>query len=209
MQPIRVGLTGGLAAGKSTVRRWLGEAGFLAVDADELVASLYEAGAAGATVIGELLGGEYLDDTGAVDRPKVAGRVFADSELREQLEAAIHPLVRSAFAEMAVATDAPAVVLEATLLVEAGYRPDFDLVVTVETSPELQRRRAIARGLTPEQADARLRAQGDGARRRAAADRTIENDGTLEELRDAVDELIEEIRAMAAERLGGNGGNGA
>jgi len=189
--------TGGLAAGKSTVRRWLGEAGFLAVDADELVAQLYEPGGRGSEVISDLLGMEYLDAEGAVDRPKVASRVFAEPALRSALEEAIHPLVRQTFAELASTTDAQATVLEATLLVEAGYGPDFDLIATVETSREVQRQRAIDRGLSPEQADARLDAQGDGADRRAGANYTIENDGTLEDLRSATDELIGRIREMS------------
>ena len=194
MAAFRIGLTGGLASGKSTVRRWLAEAGFLAVDADELVAGLYEPGRAGVEAIAELMGPEFITESGAVDRPKVAERVFSDDGLRRDLEEAIHPLVRSTFAEMAANSDAVASVLEATLLVEAGYRPDFDLIVSVESDPETQRRRAIERGLSPEQAAARLAAQGDGSARRAGADLILRNDGTLDELRTAVDGLIASVR---------------
>jgi len=197
MPAYRIGLTGGLASGKSTVRRWLAEAGFLAVDADQLVARLYEPGQPGAAVMAELLGPEFLTESGAVDRPKVAERVFADSDLRHRLEQAIHPLVRSTFADLAAESEGEASVLEATLLVEAGYRPDFDLIVSVESDPDTQRRRAIERGLSPEQATARLAAQGDGTERRAGADRILRNDGTLEELRSAVDALVAEIRELA------------
>ena len=191
MRPYRIGLTGGLATGKSTVARWLAEAGFFVVDADEVVAALYEPDEPGARVIAELLGEEYLDARGAVDRQAVAQRVFHEPELRRRLEERVHPLVRTAFPAMAEGSDAPAIVLEATLLVEAGYAPDFDLVVTVESEPAVQLARAVARGLSHEQAEARLRAQGDGAERRAAADRVLRNDGTLDDLRREVDQLVE------------------
>ena len=198
MSGVRVGLTGGLASGKSTVARWLAEAGLTVVDADRLVARLYEPGGEGAARVAELFGRDYLDSRGAVHRQKVAARVFQDDEARRRLEQAVHPLVRRRFAEIAAASAGPAV-LEATLLVEAGYGPDFDLVVTVEADPELRLERAVERGMPEEEARARLAAQGDGTARRAAADRVLTNDGTLEELRRQADELLEEIRGRSAE----------
>ncbi len=194
---VLVGLTGGLASGKSTVARWLDEAGFLVVDADRVVADLYAPGGRGSAAVRDLFGPEALDAEGAVDRPKVAERVFADDEARRRLERAIHPLVRQRFAE--ISRDAQGVVVyEATLLVESGHAETFDLVVSVE-APEARRLAwAVGRGMDPAQARARLEAQGDGARRRAGADRILANDGTLEDLRRAVDGLIEELRERAA-----------
>jgi len=194
---LRVGLTGGLASGKSTVAAMLAAAGFRVVDADRLVAELYRPGGAGAAAVAGLFGPEALDAAGAVDRAAVAGRAFADSEARRRLEAAIHPLVRRRFAEIAAAAAEPVVVLEATLLVEAGYGPDFDLVVTVEADPEVRLARAVARGLDEAAARARLAAQGDGARRRAGAGRVIDNDGDLAALEAQVAALIAELRARA------------
>jgi dephospho-CoA kinase len=92
------------------------------------------------------------------------------------------------------------VVLEATLLVEAGYAPLFDLIVTVEAPCELRLERAIARGMDPESTRARLLAQGDGEERREAAHRMLDNSGDEEHLRRQVDELIEELNRLANER---------
>lgn len=192
MRHPRIGLTGGIAAGKSTVAKLLAERGFTVVDADRLVAELYRPGGAGAAVVEELFGADFLDASGAVDRKRVAERVFADPEARQRLEARIHPLVRERFRELAAAADGPAV-LEATLLVEAGHAPDFDLVVTVEASDALRRERAIARGLSPAEADARQAAQGGGEQRRAAAHRVIENEGSREDLERQVAMLVEAL----------------
>jgi len=184
-----VGLTGGLASGKSTVARWLAEAGFTVADADRLVAESYAPGGAGARLLAELMGAEVLDDNGAVDRARVAQRVFADPDLRRRLEQRIHPLVRRRFQEIAAAAPGVAV-LEATLLVEARFAADFDLVVTVEAPEEVRLARAVERGLSPDQALARLAAQSDAIVRTMAADVILDNSGTLEELRRRVDELI-------------------
>lgn len=198
-RPLLVGLTGGLASGKSTVASLLEEAGCRVVDADRLVAELYRPGQPGAEAVRELFGPEALTPEGAVDPPKVAARVFRDPEARQRLEQAIHPLVRRRFRGIAEGEAGGIVVLEATLLVEAGYAPDFDLVVTVEAPRDARLERAVARGLSPEDARARLDAQGDGTRRRAAAHRVIDNDGSLAELREKVAELVAEMRGMAAD----------
>ena len=184
-----VGLTGGIAAGKSTVAELLREAGLTVVDADRLVAELYRPGGAGAAIVAELFGDDLLGADGGVDHRRLAEAVFSDPMARRGLEARIHPLVRRRFAELAAARDDVAV-LEATLLVEAGYAPDFDLVVTVEADPEVRLRRAMARGLDEASARARLAAQGDGAERRAAADFEIRNDGGRDELARQVQTLV-------------------
>jgi dephospho-CoA kinase len=224
----RVGLTGGLASGKSTVATWLRDAGFQVIDADRLVADLYRPGAPGAAAVRRLFGDGVLTPRGGVDHAALAARVFSDPAARHALEQAIHPLVRTAFEEIAEpraaagpgtanATAAagppaanstagagpppaapPVVVLEATLLVEAGYGPGFDLIVTLEGDPQARLRRATARGLDAAAARARLAAQGDGARRREGAHRVIDNDGTLADLRREVDSLIADVRRAAA-----------
>jgi dephospho-CoA kinase len=223
----RVGLTGGIAGGKSTVAEQLREAGFQVVDADRLVAELYRPGGAGVEVARRLFGDAVVTAAGGVDHAALAARVFADPAARRALEEAIHPLVRRRFEEIAADTAAgpraagpsgpaadpmagdlpeaelPAatprvVVLEATLLVEAGYGPGFDLIVTVEADPEARVRRAVARGLDESAARARLVAQGDGSRRRAGAHRVLHNDGDPEHLRRQVEALVTEIRAAAA-----------
>ena len=198
---LRVGLTGGLASGKSTVARQMAAAGCLVVDADRLVAELYQPGGAGAAAVRRLFGDGALLPDGAVDHAAVAARVFADPALRERLETAVHPLVRERFRRLAAGHDG-IVVLEATLLVEAGYGDDFDLVVTVEADPAVRLARAMERGMDEAAARARLAAQGNGAARRAAAERVIENDGDLAALSRQVDALLTELRAELERRSG-------
>jgi dephospho-CoA kinase len=196
---LRVGLTGGLAGGKSTVARWLAEAGFQVVDADRLVAELYAPGEPGTEAVRRLFGDEVLDERGAVDHRKVADRVFADAEARHALERAIHPLVRDRFARIAQEATEWVIVLEATLLVEAGFAPSFDLVVSVECPAQVRLARAVERGMDEATARARLLAQGDGSARREAAQRVLDNCGDMEGLRRQTDELVTELRRLAAE----------
>ena len=194
---LRIGLTGGLASGKSTVSGWLREAGFLVVDADQLVADLYKPGQPGAAVVRELFGPDFLNEEGGVDHAKVATKVFAEPEARKELEKAVHPLVRDRFAELAAQAEGMAV-LEATLLVEAGYAPFFDLIVTVDCDAETRLKRAVKRGMDEASARARLIAQGDGEHRRRAAHRRIDNCSDQRHLRRQVDDLIDELKRLSA-----------
>ena len=193
-----VGITGGMASGKSTVVRWLGEAGFQVVDADRIVAELYAPGGKGAAAVRELFGDGTLKEDGSVDHPAVAAIVFADPAARKRLEAAIHPLVHQRFAEIAAAATG-VVVYEATLLVESGGYRAFDLVLSVEAPEDRRLEWAIARGMDEAAARSRLEAQGDGAERRARAHRILENDGSLDDLRGKVDVLVAELRDREAE----------
>ncbi len=194
MKRLLVGLTGGMASGKSTVAQLLREHGCQVFDADRLVAELYAPDEAGAAAVAKLFGSDFLDAAGAVDKPRLAKLIFADSEARQQLEAAVHPLVRQRFAKIA-AEATGVVVYEATLLVESGAAANFDLVLSVEAEAATRLRRAIARGLDPAAARARLSAQGDGSERRAGADLLLQNNGGMEELR-------EKVAALAAEWWG-------
>ncbi|MFQ5349672.1 MAG: dephospho-CoA kinase [Thermoanaerobaculia bacterium] len=195
MSRFLVGLTGGIAAGKSTVASLLRDAGLTVVDADLTVAELYRPGGGGAAVVAELFGDEFLTAEGGVDHQRLAVEVFSDPVAR------IHPLVRQSFRRTAAAEEG-VVVLEATLLVEAGYGPDFDLVVTVEADPEVRLRRAMARGLDEESAHARLAAQGAGADRRAVADFEIRNDGDRDDLVRQVQALLRRIATQVARAEG-------
>jgi dephospho-CoA kinase len=196
---LRVGLTGGLASGKSTVARWLSEAGFQVVDADRLVAELYQPGGAGTEAVRKIFGPEVLDERGGVVHARVADRVFRDPKARHTLEAAIHPLVRESFGRLAADARGDVIVLEATLLVEAGFASEFDLIVTVDAPCELRLQRAVARGMKEKDARDRLLAQGDGEERREASHRILDNSGNEKHLRHQVDELIGELRRLADE----------
>jgi dephospho-CoA kinase len=195
---LTVGLTGGLASGKSTVADRLRDAGFRVVDADAIVADLYRPGEAGTRAAVELFGPGVLDAAEGVDRAALAARIFADPAARRRLEERIHPLVGERFAAIAAATSGVAV-LEATLLVEAGFAPRFDVVVTVEADPATRLRRAVARGLPESAARARLAAQGGKTARLTAAHHVLRNDGTPADLRRQVDELVADLRRRAGE----------
>lgn len=196
MARLLVGLTGGLASGKSTVARRLAETGFVVVDADLLVRELYEPGAAGAAALVGLLGPEALDDLGAVDRPALAARIFHDPGMRRQVEQAIHPLVLERL--QSILAEVPGIVVyESAVLVPSGHAAACDLVVTVEAPAETRLERAVRRGMDEADARARLAAQGDGEARRAVADVVLDNSGTLVELLDRVDQLAQHLRRLA------------
>ena len=188
-----VGVTGGMASGKSTLVRRFAEAGFHVVDADRIVAELYAPGGAGAAALARLLGPEVLDENGGVHKPAVASIIFSEPQKRREVEAAIHPLVHAHFKEVAAQLDG-IVVYEATLLVESGHADAFDLTLSVEADTARRLQWAVGRGMSREDAAARLEAQGDGAARRAGVDRILRNDGSLEDFEQQIDRLIEELR---------------
>jgi dephospho-CoA kinase len=185
---LTVGLTGGLASGKSTVARWLAELGCTVVDADRLVADLYRPGAPGVAAVRRLFGDGMLGPDGGVDHKKLGGLVFEDAAARRRLEEVIHPLVGESFRSILEGATG-IVVMEATLLVETGGADRYDVLVTVEADPELRLRRAIERGVDPESARGRLKAQATTEARIAQADHVLWNEGSLEELRAQVEDL--------------------
>jgi len=197
---LRVGLTGGLASGKSTVSRMLADRGAAVFDADALVRELYQPGGAADHAARDLFGPDVLDASGAVDRTKVAEIVFRDPARRHALEARIHPLVREErerrFGQAAWA-GAKVAVCEATLLFEAGTEDEYDRVLLV-TAPEEERvRRWAARGGTEEDARRRIAAQMPAEEAQRRADDVIVNGGSPEELRRQVEEVW--IRWLTAE----------
>ena len=195
MSDLVVGLTGGLAAGKSTVAELLRERGITVIDADQIVVELYAPGGAGVELITQLLGPDYLDDTGAVDRRAVGDRVFREPALRSALEAGIHPLIRLQFQRMADET--PGIVaLEAALLVETGWGAELDRLITVEAPIETRLARATARDGSREEAERRIAAQGPESARRTAADYVIENDGDLDHLASQVDRVVRTLESL-------------
>jgi dephospho-CoA kinase len=189
---LRVGLTGGLASGKSTVADLLRGLGAAVLDADDIVRGLYREGSAGSEAARELFGETVLGADGRVDRSRIAARVFQDPQARHALEARIHPLVRSErgrfFAE-SERRGVPVAVVEASQLFEAGTESDYDRVVLV-VAPEPERvRRWDEKGGDPEDARRRIAAQISPEKARERADDVIENDGTLEDLRRKVEAL--------------------
>jgi dephospho-CoA kinase len=191
---LRIGLTGGLGAGKSTVARLLGELGAAVFDADAIVRELYAPGGAGEAAARELFGDAVVGPDGRVDRSRLAGLVFSDPARRHALEARIHPLVgaeierRFASAEHEGAAVAAA---EASQLLEAKTDARYDRVVLV-TAPEPERiRRWEAKGGDPEDARRRMAGQLPAAAARLRAHDVLVNDGDVEALRGRVRELWE------------------
>ena len=183
---IRIGLTGGIAAGKSAAAKILHDLGARVFDADAIVAELYRPGAAGSREVERLFGSGMLDPGGAVSKASLAKLAFGDPDSRRRLEAAIHPLViaeiRRRFAE-AEAAGAPAAVAEASQLLEGGYAGEFDRVLLVVAPRAVRLDRAERRGISREDAERRMAAQMPDATARAKADDVVDNAGTLEELR--------------------------
>lgn len=197
---LRVGLTGGIASGKSEVSRRLAELGAVLIDADLLAREAVEPGSEGLAEVVRAFGPGILQDDGALDRAALGALVFADPERRDQLNAIVHPRVRARAAElMAAASDEAVVVQDIPLLVETGQAGSFDVVVVVDAPDEVRIRRLAERnGMTPEDAAARMAAQATREERLAAADHVIENSGSLDELRAAVDRLWHEVLVPAA-----------
>ena len=200
---LRVGLTGGLASGKSTLASLLAGHGAAVRDADELVAGLYGAGGAGARVVAELFGAEMLDAAGAVERRRLGALVLRDPERRRRLEQAVHPLVRAGiatwFADLERRIPAPEVaVLEAALLVETGSWRDYHRLVVVVAPVEVRRARALAAGWPADAIDRVLEAQASDAEREAVADYVVRNDGDGENLAEAAARLWDALRHDAA-----------
>lgn len=199
---LRVGLTGGLASGKSTVAKRLEERGIPVLDADRVVHELYAKGEAGAVAVAEEFGRDFLDAAGAVDRPRLAARVFEDRDALARLNARVHPLVFEAqerwFRKLEVRGERVGVV-EATLLVESGGRARHQLLVAL-SAPEGERlARALARTpeADPEKLRRRIAAQLPDAERERVADVVIRNDGTREELLKKADELAGRLLATS------------
>lgn len=204
-RPCLVGLTGGLASGKSTVAVMLGRRGVPVFDADAVVHRLYRAGEAGAVAVAETFGPDTLADDGSVDRQALARRVVGEDAALERLNELIHPLVRAAVALWLDELDPqpPVAVVEAALLVETGSYRNYDVLVVVWCEPEQQLRRAVDRGMDQDQARGLLEAQLGLDDKRAVADLVIDNSGTQEELVAAVDnawhKVIQLCRDLEAE----------
>jgi len=192
---MRVGLTGGVASGKSTVSQMMADLGAVVIDADLLAREVVAKGSEGLAEVVEAFGPGVLADDGELDRPAVGAIVFADPDQRKVLEAIIHPRVRARGAEIeAAAPEGALVVHDIPLLAETGQAGAFDAVVVVDVPTEVQLDRMVRlRGMTPEDADARIAAQASREDRLAVATYVIDNTGTYDDLRERVAEVVEQL----------------
>jgi dephospho-CoA kinase len=186
-----VGLTGGIASGKSTVADLLAAHGAVIIDSDLLAREVVEPGTAGLAAVVDRFGTGVLAADGSLDRAALGRIVFADPSARADLEAIVHPLVRARAAGLAASAPAGAVVVQMIpLLVETGQAGNFDQVVVVDVEPAVQLARLQQRdGFSPAEATARVAAQAPRELRLRAADVVIDNSGSPEQLADAVERL--------------------
>lgn len=200
---LRIGLTGGIGAGKSAVARRLARRGAVVVDADRLAREVVAGGTDGLAQVVAAFGSGVVGADGELDRPALALRVFADAAARRRLEGIIHPRVRARTAEEFASAAAGAVVVnDVPLLVETGLETSYHLVIVVDADAETRIKRLVeSRGMTAEDAAARIAAQAGAAARRAAADVVLTNDGDLHELNQRVDRLWYDRLRPYAENL--------
>jgi dephospho-CoA kinase len=200
---IRVGLTGGVASGKSTVSAVLAELGAVVIDADALAREVVAKGTPGLERVVEEFGEDLLGPDGELDRPAMGRLVFGDEAARKRLEAIVHPLVFERIVALEEgAEDGAVVVHDIPLLAESGRAGTFDAVVVVDAPHEVQVERMVRdRGWTREDAESRIAAQASREDRLAVATHVVENTGTREDLRTRVAEVFADV--VSAERPGG------
>ncbi|MDE0482757.1 MAG: dephospho-CoA kinase [Candidatus Poribacteria bacterium] len=204
---IIVGITGGIACGKTTVSERLAEKGAISINADEIGHQLLKADS---PIIDELVnafGREILEESGDVSRKKLGAIVFKDKSARERLNAILHPLIiqrsRSRARQLVLEDPSCVVLLDAPLLIEASAYDSVDLIVVVSASPEIQLQRILERShaqnrpLTESEAQARIDSQMPVSEKVKYADVVIENDGTPEELYEKVDQLWDQLMNRA------------
>ncbi|GAA3370121.1 dephospho-CoA kinase [Streptomyces sannanensis] len=197
---LRVGLTGGIGAGKSEVSRLLDSYGAVLIDADLIAREVVEPGTPGLDAVVETFGEDVLTDQGTLDRPKLGAIVFGDPERLAALNAIVHPLVRARSTELEAAAAPDAVVVhDVPLLTENGLAPLYDLVVVIDAAPENQLDRLVRlRGMTESEARARMASQATREQRLAVADLVIDNDGPLDALEPQVRKVWAELKQRAA-----------
>jgi dephospho-CoA kinase len=196
---LRVGLTGGIGSGKSTVADMLVQLGAALIDTDRIARELTAPGGAALPSIVDAFGADALDATGALDRARMRAHVFADADARRRLEAILHPLIGTETQRQASASAAPIVVFDVPLLVESGrWAALVDRIWVVDCSAATQRARVMARsGWDEATIDAVIAQQATRAQRRAIADAVIDNDtASLATLADDVSTLYRQSLAL-------------
>lgn len=202
---LRVGLTGGIGSGKSEVSRRLAARGASVIDADQAARNVVAPGTPGLVQVVAVFGEDVLLPDGSLNRPKLGEIVFADEAALGKLNAIVHPLVHQHMREseeraIREGGDAAVIVHDIPLLAEGGQSRSagFDLVIVVDVPPELQAERLTSgRGMTAEDAAARMANQATREQRLAIADIVIDNSGTLADLDKRVDEVWADLRARA------------
>ncbi len=194
-----IGLTGGIGAGKSTVAGLLAERGAVVIDADRLAREVVEPGTDGLSAVAAAFGHDVLADDGSLDRKALAAKVFGDAAALATLNAIVHPRVAALTGQRLAELPANAIAVhDIPLLVEVGAADRYDLVVVVEAPVSVRVDRLVsARGMTADEALARVKSQVDAAERMSVADLVIDNDGSYEDLVVQVDRLWGAVRKLS------------
>ena len=180
---LNIGLTGGIGSGKSTVSALLADRGAVIVDADRIAREVVEPGTPGLAAVVAAFGESVVGPDGSLDRPALAAVVFADPEARARLDGIVHPLVRARAAEVVAAAPPDAVLVhDIPLLVETGQAGRYELVLVVQADLDTRVARLVRRGMTEDDARARIATQATDEQRAAVADVVLDNSGTREEL---------------------------
>ena len=199
---LRVALTGGIGSGKSLVGEILEELGALVIDSDQLAREVIERGSPGYEEVVTAFGDSILSE-GQIDRSKLAAVVFKESDLRKKLESIIHPLVREAAEKLARKLPSGAILInQIPLLVESDGAKRFDYVVTVSADEEIRRERLRLRGLKDYEITQRMAAQVSDSEREKIANYIIRNNGSIDELTRAVEELMANELLPRAQKQG-------
>jgi len=199
---LRVALTGGIGSGKSLVGEILEELGALVIDSDQLAREVIERGSPGYEEVITAFGDSILSE-GQIDRAKLAAVVFKEKDLRKKLESIIHPLVREAAEKLAKNLPSGAILVnQIPLLVESDGAKRFDYVITVSADEEIRRERLRLRGLKDYEITERMAAQVADLDREKIANYILRNDGSIDELTRAVEELMANELLPRAQRQG-------
>lgn len=202
---LTVGLTGGIAVGKSTVMQTFAALGAVCFDADAIARSVVEPGRPALAAVVEAFGRSVLSPDGSLDRAALGEIVFCDPERRRELEAILHPPIIAEqdrlIAEVRATKPDAIVIVDAALMIESGGYRRFDLLVVVHCAPEVQRQRLMARnGITSEEADRRIAAQMPQEEKLEYASITIDTTGTLDDTRRRTEAAWEELCRLSRER---------
>jgi len=201
--PFRIALTGGIASGKTTVANLFAALGVPLIDTDVIAREIVEPGRPALATIVRAFGPGVLDPQGCLDRRRMRERIFADPAAKQRLEAILHPAIRAEMERQSRVAGGPYQVLVIPLLAEGGRRDHVDRVLLVDVPEELQIQRLMMRdGVTHEQAQASLHAQGTRAERLAMADDVVRNTGRVDHLHDEVAKLHSKYLELAAAHHG-------
>jgi len=199
---VKVGLTGGIASGKSTVGRMFGQLGCKVIDSDRITRQLFEAGTPVNAEVAAAFGPRVVASDGSIDRTVLAELVFKNEELRYKLNSIVHPAIKRRQAEflaqIALGDSRAIGIVEAALMVEVGTYKDYDKLIVVTCPTRVQRERLRDRsGLTPEQIETRIASQMPMEEKVKVADFVIDNSGDIGRTRQQVDDVYRQLRAIA------------